>query len=447
MTGPGPPFVGGTAPVAPHVVQQRLAEELDGIPFGWKPELPLAPILLRADAYAELCAVVIRIVELLHRVYLGLGDTPQRRAAALGIRLDEYVAAHPFFLSEPVECRWRASIARPDVVVTASGFRVVECNVSAAVGGMSQTDLMRRAWAALHPSWARAHAAAGAEARRGLAALTVEVADALRLPRRVAVLGVPELYRADMRRHYALEAAYLREQGLDAEAVDPYDLADRLDRHTGSPWPIALRRNGPARWAEAVAGSGPLRRLVARGCVALSPQSSYLIADKRLLAVASAGSPSLTEDDARFVRRYVPWTRRVVPGPVDYEGRRQPLGDLLIRARDRFVLKRGGGRAGDDVLVGRQLAQARWRAGVESALRGGDWVAQQFEPSVVARVPVHTAAGERSQAMVPVLSPFVFSGAVHGCMARTLAATAEEAVVCVGTGAALNVVLPDGGSG
>ena len=127
--------------------QKLLREHLSGIPVNWTPEFVSGPILLAPPAYQEICDVAVGIVRILEKSYLSLGSSFSERARNLGIDWEPYHASNPYFLSEEFEREWSGAIARPDLVFTATGVRVLEANFGSAVGGLVQADLLRSFWA------------------------------------------------------------------------------------------------------------------------------------------------------------------------------------------------------------------------------------------------------------------------------------------------------------
>ena len=433
------PFV--VSPVLPSEPshQRLLRGHLRGIPFNWTPEWVSGPVLLTPAAHEEVSSVAVRTVRILEKSFLSLGSSFSERARRLGIDWDAYREANPYFLSEDLELEWSAAIARPDLAFSGTGLKVLEANIGSALGGVAQCDLLRSFWEE------RAELVFSVDQPKiidGIAHFIREFSRATGVAPRMAILGLPEYYDPAMRGSYGFEASVLRSHGIDAVAVNPDHLAEHLDAKSGSPWPIALRRNRPDRWNESKLGSGPLQRLVKRGCHVLCPQSSFLMADKRLLAIVSAGFVPLDEDEQGFVDRYLPWTRLIRPGPVEYEGDVRAMEQLLLLRQRAFVLKRGSSRGGIEVIVGREQTPSGWQSSVRAALYSGDWVAQEFQEVIPAALPVANEMGSAgSREFTVVLSPFVILGRAHGCGARSLE-THRGAVVSTTAGAVVNIALP-----
>jgi hypothetical protein len=123
---------------------------------------------------------------------------------------------------------------------------------------------------------------------------------------------------------------------------------------------------------------------------------SWILSDKRNIALLSenAESPVFSEEEKAAIQRFIPWTRRVIPGETVYGGETVRLEGFLAASRERMILKRGRSAGGSHVFVGRFVTQEDWEAAIAEALRNaGDWVAQEHVESL----------------------PFLFQDGEHGC--------------------------------
>jgi len=110
---------------------------------------------------------------------------------------------------------------------------------------------------------------------------------------------------------------------------------------------------------------------------------SVILADKRNLALLSSHEESDAFDAAEraLIREHIPWSRETVDEKVTYRGERVCLTDLLIARREDFVVKRCDGFRGEDVYVGRYTAPESWRQQVHRAAATRGWLAQEFVDS------------------------------------------------------------------
>jgi hypothetical protein len=101
--------------------------------------------------------------------------------------------------------------------------------------------------------------------------------------------------------------------------------------------------------------------------------------DKRNLALLSEaeGLEAWTEEERALIRDHVPWTRTVFPRTTTWRGAEVRFPGFLLDHRDDMVLKRGLGRGGEAVHVGRYLAPDTWEARVREAMEEGGWIVQE----------------------------------------------------------------------
>jgi hypothetical protein len=104
-----------------------------------------------------------------------------------------------------------------------------------------------------------------------------------------------------------------------------------------------------------------------------------LLTDKRTLALLSqhAGSGAYSTAERALIEAWVPWTRLAAPGPVEYQGETHQLTALLTARPERFVLKEAASFGGKNVVLGRSVPREQWRAAVVEALAGGPWIVQE----------------------------------------------------------------------
>jgi hypothetical protein len=397
-------------------IVETLRHELRGVPSDTSP-LALEPFVLPPPLYEELFCSARRLLALCHRAVLACGDDRDARAAALGATDEDYPPE--LYLDDVrLEDELAACMARPDVVVTAGGPRFVEFNVGGAVGGVVQTHLLLSAWT-------RAYGGASAPFRSYdpfpvRARLVARIAHERRLARTFLLVGSLRDFDASVTSRYLdAEPAFLRHQGFDAAYAEPEDLPAAIG--SGRPrYELGLRHFNLLEWREHGIDYSPVADALAAGCLLLAPQTATFLANKKILAWLSEGRPWMSRADRRYVAHYVPWTRIVADTAVEWDGRRTDLLDLLVRERERFVLKPAIGVRGVGVLIGRDVPDADWTHAVEAAAHEGSTVAQAYVEPV--RLPLKIADTDAGTALVeevrPVFAPFVFGGEAAGCLVR-----------------------------
>jgi len=148
-----------------------------------------------------------------------------------------------------------------------------------------------------------------------------------------------------------------------------------------------------------------------------------ILSDKRNLALLSrhASTAGYSPEEQAFIAAHVPWTRLVAPGEIDWEGRMQPLAELLAAEPARFVLKKGAGYGGAGVVLGTFASPERWRDALATALREGDWVVQETLESL----PYLYQSGDYGCSIHDVIwGPFVFGQRYGGVVLRMQPAAA-----------------------
>ncbi|HEY1616408.1 MAG TPA: hypothetical protein VGG25_02255 [Streptosporangiaceae bacterium] len=406
--GTGPPgLVTLPPPKRPAEVVARLQDGMGELPFWWKPRVPLAPLVLTAAAYAELAGAARALLALIRRAVDALGATAMERNERLG--MDPRFAV--LYGDEATEAELAGWQYRPDVVLTAAGPKFIEFNVSAATGGMPHTHYIQRAWQ-------RIFAGAGLRCASPFAvraAALDRLCAARGLPRSVALVKElrPDPTEAPV---YGTQVSYLRGLGYRADAL----LAEELADYAGPRYGVALRQVVAQERLDAGTGLDPLVRGAANAQLTLAPQSSYLLANKQVLALLSAGQPWMSAADTELARRYLPWTRPVADGPAQFRGRTRDLPALLLAERRSLVLKNGTGNSGQQVIIGKITEPGPWERAVAAALAQGTWTVQEFaEP---ASFPAWLWDTDSASAVLTpvsgVLSPYVVDGRDAGCMLR-----------------------------
>lgn len=404
--------------------------------------VPLEPFAVSRSAYDELFTAARGLLGLLRRAVLEAAPARRGRLAALGVR--PTARSFPFFIDDDAfELRHCDAMARPDVVIGPNGPCFVEFNVSGAFGGPTETHGFGQAWMRLYGGPGRTLPFAADDPFVARAELFEDVCAELGVPRAVALVGNRVDRRGESTRYFDGEAAHLRERGFDAEVLEPCDLPQKIGRPGSLRFPLALRYFSPGDWVSRGEPLGPVHALLAAGCVLYPPESSYLLANKRLLAWLSEGRPWMSDNDRRLVHQYVPWTRVVQEGKVQWRGDPVDLRQLLTAHRELFVLKPAVGMVGRGVVLGRSCPSPQWEASVTRALGARDAIVQEYvEP---ARYELEMVEDPGTQpycvAVAPVLSPLLFGGRPGGVYARYYP-DGRSGVIGVAQGGAMeNVVL------
>ena len=203
----------------------------------------------------------------------------------------------------------------------------------------------------------------------------------------------------------AVLARALKDAGIKAVRCSPA----QLRRRDGALWCGstrlgALYRFFPTEYMEGLPNLGEIAESVARGEVrTLSSFAAMPLQTKAVMADAW-NARMLLGDAHEWVVKHVPFTAHL-----------HDLGDgTLEHERDRWVLKRGLGRVGDQVVVGSLCSDDEWLESLAAARAehadGLAWVAQRF----VEQQAIATPWGER----LVTLGAYVLDGRFKGYFAR-----------------------------
>ncbi len=108
-----------------------------------------------------------------------------------------------------------------------------------------------------------------------------------------------------------------------------------------------------------------------------------ILAGKNNLALLSENQESerFAPEERELLRRHLPWTRLVARREVHFDGRDWDLLELLAERREDLVLKSCRSLGGQDVVVGRVSTEERWKEAIDTALEKGLWIVQEYVPS------------------------------------------------------------------
>ncbi len=109
-----------------------------------------------------------------------------------------------------------------------------------------------------------------------------------------------------------------------------------------------------------------------------SDASEILFLDKQIMALLSDPKLNgfLKPAEKKMLDSFLPWTRLLRSGTTDFDGAEIDMATLLLRQRQKFILKPGYGVSGMGVTIGALTAPVEWNRTVQRALKDKCWVAQ-----------------------------------------------------------------------
>jgi hypothetical protein len=123
-----------------------------------------------------------------------------------------------------------------------------------------------------------------------------------------------------------------------------------------------------------------------------------------------------TPAQRRGIARHIPWTRKVREGHTTYEGRVVDLVDLIVRRKDRLVLKPNDEYGGKGVILGWTVDRHEWEQTLLAALTSS-YVVQERVPVPREAFPVLLDRMHFLDLSVDC-DPYLFFGKVGGQLTR-----------------------------
>lgn len=403
-----------------------------GIPLD---STPLGPIWVAP----ETAAAVKRVVQLLPLLQRALRSVGTGRAVwTTALRTDPQL--YPIAEDEAEDPRLALMFARPDVVVSRSGTKVLEFNTGQ--GGYTEQQVMHETWRKIYGGTAASDPDTLRHWALALSRATTRNGDK---PTQLCVLASRQDYPdevLDFEAFFGVQARHMNELGIECFVCEPEELDSRLaDRSPDSC--IGLRNFQAFEWRLHDIDVAPLQRAIDRGFKFYTPQEAAMVDNKRLLAWLSSKTCHLSPEESRLVDELVPWTRELV-------ARGRGADDLYaytLENREDLVLKRCVSVSARDVVVGRLVTCERWRAAVNDAYLAGDSIVQEFVEHESAEVYLEIDGRPVARRVYPVLSPFFVDGEYAGCTARYIPDGSVKPSSVDTQGAVLNTAVFTGPAG
>ncbi len=149
-------------------------------------------------------------------------------------------------------------------------------------------------------------------------------------------------------------------------------------------------------------------------------------------------SELFTLEERETIKTYIPWTRKTVPGLTTYKGERVNLEDLVSSAREQLVLKPSQGYGGKGIHVGHYTRTDQWQEIVQQAFHEGNWVVQERTETP----PLLFQWGENGcTEHESVWGFYVYGSRYGGIWLRVLPTSISEGLVNASKGAKMPIVI------
>ena len=178
----------------------------------------------------------------------------------------------------------------------------------------------------------------------------------------------------------------------------------------------------------------PILRAAERGDVALfTPMDAELYSSKGALALLSdeANRHLFSPDELAVLDRFIPWTRMVRRGPVTVGGNTVPLEEYAVRNREELILKPTLLHGGAGVTPGWQVGPEEWQRLLEEAWDEPFVLQQRIHPFTE---PFPKADGPGVEDWVVLWGSFLGVNGYAGSFMRGTA-KADAGVLNIATGA------------
>ncbi|HEV8149973.1 MAG TPA: hypothetical protein VGP61_07280, partial [Gemmatimonadales bacterium] len=170
----------------------------------------------------------------------------------------------------------------------------------------------------------------------------------------------------------------------------------------------------------------PIVRAVRSGSVCMvNPFRCKILHKKASLAVLSDERNAEWFDAAQrdAIARHIPWTRVVEERKTEFRGERIDLLPWLARNRERLVLKPNDDYGGAGIVLGWEVADARWQEALQHAL-SEPFIVQERIALPEESFPSYADGELVFATRIVDTAPFVFGGEyVDGCLTRVSTAS------------------------
>lgn len=360
----------GTTPS--ELIKHAVASEI--LAPGYADRFLASPVFLepgeRTRLASDLHTIHDLLVDLPHRFYGG-----DRAALARAVGLTPVQTA--------LVCRAPAApsprIARADLYRGATGFKLLEHNITSALGGFENAHINRTMLD--HPTlsgFIQRHGMSYVDTLRAMVdTMLYACSDRVGIGRGMtAIVDSPQSFPTFGPR-LRIMADLVREMGIDATACHYGEFVERdghLELH-GRRVDMVYRffLIDEIESAEHAALFEPVVSAAERGAVGLfAPLDAELYGNKGALAMLSddRNRDSFTADELATIDRFLPWTRFVRPRTTLPNGSQVDLLTYAAEQREDLILKPTALHGGAGIVAGWTVSAPEWAAAVSAAVNG-----------------------------------------------------------------------------
>jgi len=165
-----------------------------------------------------------------------------------------------------------------------------------------------------------------------------------------------------------------------------------------------------------------------------------LLSNKFNLALLSGYEDSdlFSGEERETIKKTIPWTRKILPGETTYKGEKITMENFLVPNKDKLVIKPSVGLGGEGVYIGQGTPREQWENLVNNALQEKKSLVQEL---VDAPPGLYQAGKDGCAPHDTVWGVWIFGSLYGGSFVRTILKEGPRKVVNAYTGARISVVF------
>jgi amino acid adenylation domain-containing protein len=165
-----------------------------------------------------------------------------------------------------------------------------------------------------------------------------------------------------------------------------------------------------------------------------------LLSNKLNLALLSENQDSalFSQEEKEIIRTYIPWTRKTLDSQTTYKGDNINLVEFIRGNKDKLVLKPAIGYGGERIYIGKNTSRQEWENALRQAINERKWLVQEHVQSLPLLYQFGEAGVEPHQA---IWGFFVFGDTYGGGCIRILPQSNEKGIVNAQQGAVSSVIF------
>jgi hypothetical protein len=165
-----------------------------------------------------------------------------------------------------------------------------------------------------------------------------------------------------------------------------------------------------------------------------------LLSSKLNLALLSEhkNSAIFSEEERKIIQAHIPWNRKIDAIDTTYKGTKIRLDNFILSNKDKLVIKPSEGSSGMGVYMGKKVTTAQWQEAVIRAISQKNWLVQEYIESL----PYLFQEGEIGCLEHNVVwGGFLFGDEYLGGWVRLLPVEDEKGIISAKRGAEESVVF------